>query len=129
MLSPLEGGTLAVDQTGLVIGGGLSGMTAALALANQGFKVHLIEQAERLGGTLHDIHHTFEHDDIADFTNGLIKQVEKHPNIKLHLGTEITGIAGHIGKFKITLAKDGSKDRNFRRRDNRRNRRTKGPDN
>ena len=67
-LSPLEGGTLAVDQTGLVIGGGLSGMTSALALANQGFKVHLIEKADRLGGTLHDIYHTFEHDDIAGFT-------------------------------------------------------------
>jgi heterodisulfide reductase subunit A-like polyferredoxin len=108
-LSPLESGTLAVDQTGLVIGGGLSGMTAALALANQGFKVHLIEKAERLGGTLHDIYHTFEHDNISGFTTDLIKQVEKHPNIKLYLGTEIAGIAGHIGKFKITLAKNGSK--------------------
>ena len=86
-LSPLESGTLAVDQTGLVIGGGLSGMTAALALANQGFKVHLIEKAERLGGTLHDIYHTFEHDDIAGFTSALIKQVEKHPNIKMYFGT------------------------------------------
>ena len=63
LLTPLEGGTLQVDQTGLVIGGGLSGMTAALALANQGFKVHLVERDNRLGGTLHDIHHTFEHDD------------------------------------------------------------------
>jgi heterodisulfide reductase subunit A-like polyferredoxin len=107
LLLPLESGTLAVDQTGLVIGGGLSGMTAALALANQGFKVHLIERAERLGGTLHDIYHTLEHNDIAKFTDALIKQVEKHPNIKLYLETEIAGIAGHIGKFNITLAKDG----------------------
>ncbi len=84
-------------------------MTAALALANQGFKVHLIEKAERLGGTLHDIYHTFENDDIAGFTSALIKQVEKNPNIKLYLDTEIAGIAGHIGKFKITLAKNGSK--------------------
>jgi heterodisulfide reductase subunit A-like polyferredoxin len=108
LLSPLESGTLPVDQTGLVIGGGLSGMTAALALANQGFKVHLIEKSERLGGTLHDIYHTFEHDDIAGFTGSLIKQVEKHPNIKLYLDTEIIGIAGHIGKFKIKIAKNGS---------------------
>ncbi len=50
LLTPLESGTLAVDQTGLVIGGGLSGMTAALALANQGFKVHLVERDNRLGG-------------------------------------------------------------------------------
>ena len=49
LLSPLEGGTLEVDQTGLVIGGGLSGMTAALALANQGFKVHLVEKNRASG--------------------------------------------------------------------------------
>ncbi len=65
LLSPLEGGTLPVDQTGLVIGGGFSGMTAALALANQGFKVHLVEQADRLGGNLHEISLHLEHEDIA----------------------------------------------------------------
>ena len=72
-----------MDQTGIVIGGGLSGMTAALALANQGFSAHLIEQANRLGGTLHDIHRTFEHEDIAAFTAGLIDQVQKHPASRL----------------------------------------------
>jgi heterodisulfide reductase subunit A-like polyferredoxin len=109
-LWPLEGGTLAVDQSGIVIGGGLSGMTAALALADQGFNVHLVEQAGRLGGTLHDIHRTFEHDDIARFANNLIEQVQKHPHIKSYLEVEITGIKGHIGKFHAILAKG---DANF----------------
>jgi heterodisulfide reductase subunit A len=107
LLTPLEGGTLKVDQTGIVIGGGLSGMTSALALANQGFKVHLVEKENRLGGTLHDIYHTFEHDNIAGFAASLIKQVEKNTNIKLYLGTEINAISGHIGKFNITLTKAG----------------------
>jgi heterodisulfide reductase subunit A len=96
-----------VDQTGLVIGGGLSGMTAALALANQGFPVHLVEQTNRLGGTLHDIHGTFEHPDLAPFTSALIQQVEKHPNIKRYLETEVAGVKGHVGKFHLTLRKDG----------------------
>jgi heterodisulfide reductase subunit A len=107
-LWPLEGGMLTVDQTGIVIGGGLSGMTAALALADQGFNVHLIEQSDRLGGTLHDIHHTFEHDDIAVFTRGLINKVQKHTHIKSYLEAEITGIKGHIGKFNVALAKGGA---------------------
>jgi heterodisulfide reductase subunit A-like polyferredoxin len=109
LLSPLESGTLQVNQTGLVIGGGLSGMTSALALANQGFVTHLVEQADRLGGNLHDIHFTFEKNDITGFTKNLIKQVESNPNIKVYLGTEITAIAGHIGKFDITLGKAGQK--------------------
>jgi heterodisulfide reductase subunit A-like polyferredoxin len=106
-LSPLEGGTLKVDQAGIVFGGGLSGMTAALALANQGFKVQVIERSPRLGGTLHDICRTLEHDDIADFTRGLIEQVQSHPNVRLHLNTEITRIKGHIGKFQVALSQDG----------------------
>ena len=49
-LVPLRESSFAVTQTGLVIGGGVSGMTAALALADQGFKVHLVERSGRLGG-------------------------------------------------------------------------------
>ena len=106
-LRPLEGGTLTVDQTGIVIGGGLSGMTSALALANQGFDVHLIEQANRLGGTLHDIHRTLEQEDIAAFATGLIDQVRNHSRIKTYLQAEVAGIKGHIGKFHVSFDQDG----------------------
>ncbi|MBN1507668.1 MAG: FAD-dependent oxidoreductase [Sedimentisphaerales bacterium] len=108
-LVPLEGGTLAVDQKGLVIGGGLAGMTAALALANQGFKVHLVERTQRLGGHLHDIHHTLEDTDVAGLTARLIKQVQEHKNINLYLGMDVAEIKGHIGEFHATLSCDGRK--------------------
>ncbi|HVM59813.1 MAG TPA: NAD(P)-binding protein [Verrucomicrobiae bacterium] len=106
-LWPLEGGTLAVDQAGIVIGGGLSGMTAALALANQGFDVHLVEKDNRLGGNLHSIHRTLETENIAAFTSDLIDRVQKHPRIKTHIEAEITGIKGHVGKFHVSLAHGG----------------------
>jgi heterodisulfide reductase subunit A-like polyferredoxin len=128
MLSPLEGGTLQVDQTGLVIGGGLSGMTAALALANQGFPVHLVEQTNRLGGTLHEIHRTLEHPDLAQFTSALIQQVEKHPNIKLYLETEISGIKGHVGKIPHDAGQGRPATRSVRRRHHRRHGRAPGQD-
>jgi heterodisulfide reductase subunit A len=106
-LSPLLGESLAINQTGLVIGGGLSGMTAALSLADQGFNVHLVERTAKLGGHLCRIHGTLEHDDISDFTNTVIKKVKTNPNVVLHLETELAGIAGHVGKFNIKLIKDG----------------------
>lgn len=106
-LSPLIGESLAINQAGLVIGGGLSGMTAALSLAEQGFKVHLVERTERLGGHLSDIYSTLEHDDISDFKDSLVKKIETNPNIILHMGTEVAGIAGHVGKFSIKLSKSG----------------------
>ena len=106
-LRPLEGGVLSVDQKGLVIGGGLSGMTAALALADQGFKVYLVESTDRLGGNLHDIHRTLDGDDVCQFTENLMARVSDHENIEVLLSTKVTGISGHIGKFRATVSTDG----------------------
>ncbi|RJP83058.1 MAG: FAD-dependent oxidoreductase [Desulfobacteraceae bacterium] len=108
LLKPQIGESLAINQDGLVIGGGLSGMTTALSLANQGFKVHLVEKTGQLGGHLKTIHGTLEHRDISDFTNDLIERVKSHPLLNLHLETEVAGIAGHVGKFSITLSGNGN---------------------
>jgi len=109
LLTPQTGESLAINQDGLVIGGGLSGMTAALSLADQGFNVHLVERTGHLGGHLQTIHGTLEHSDILCFKNDLIKKVENHPLVNLHLETEIAGIAGHVGKFSITLSGKGNR--------------------
>jgi heterodisulfide reductase subunit A-like polyferredoxin len=106
LLSPLTGTSFSVNQTGLVIGGGISGMTAALALADQGFKVHLVERSVRLGGNALDVSYTLEHDNVADFVAGLVKRVENSENITLHLDTEVAGVAGFIGSFQVTLRHD-----------------------
>jgi heterodisulfide reductase subunit A len=103
LLGPQTGESLAINQTGLVIGGGLSGMTAALSLADQGFTTHLVERTDRLGGHLADIHGTLEHESIADFKNKMIQRVRTHPRVRLHLETEVAGIAGHVGKFTVKL--------------------------
>ena len=109
LLEPLEGTSLAVDQSALVIGGGLSGMTAALSLADQGFEVNLVEQTNALGGHLAEIYRTLEHDNISDFTADLIRRAESHSNINLYTEAEISAIAGHIGKFHTTLSTNGRK--------------------
>ena len=108
-LSPLQGTSLAVDQKGIVVGGGLSGLTASLALADQGFQVGLIEKADHLGGHLEDIHFTLEHDDVSEFTTALTRRVETHPNIDVSLNTDISTVAGHIGKFNVTVSGPGGK--------------------
>ncbi|MDY6972128.1 MAG: FAD-dependent oxidoreductase [Thermodesulfobacteriota bacterium] len=107
LLTPLTAESLEINQDGLVVGGGLSGMTAALSLADQGFRVHLVERTGSLGGHLTDIHGTLEHDDISGFTDQLTKRVHSHTNITLHLETEIAAIAGHVGKFSVTLSGSG----------------------
>lgn len=107
LLAPIKGTSFVIDQSGIVIGGGLSGMTAALALADQGFKVHLVEHSGRLGGNLRNLNYTLEHEDVSFFTSELIRRVENHPNIELHMETEVTGVAGFIGSFRLTLSGNG----------------------
>jgi heterodisulfide reductase subunit A-like polyferredoxin len=110
-LSPLKGSTFTIDQTGIVIGGGLGGMTAALALANQGFSVHLIERSGRLGGNLVELDYTLERDDITEFAAKVIQDVTNNPNIELHLDTEVTGLEGYVGSFQVAITKEGKKDK------------------
>src|SRR4030042_758771 len=49
-LEEVKAQRIPVEQAGLVIGGGLVGMEAATRLADQGYRVHLVEQGPFLGG-------------------------------------------------------------------------------
>jgi heterodisulfide reductase subunit A-like polyferredoxin len=108
LLMPLRESSFPVTQVGLVIGGGVSGMTAALALADQGFKVHLVERSGKPGGNFLNINFTLEHEDVGYFIATLIKRVERHPNIELHLNAEVTKVEGFVGNFEVTLSGNGS---------------------
>jgi heterodisulfide reductase subunit A-like polyferredoxin len=106
-LQSLQSSYFNVNQTGLIIGGGVSGMTAALSLADQGYKTVLIEKTGRLGGNFTNLHYTLEHKDVKPFLNNLVKRVKKHPNIDLHLNSEVKNVAGFVGNFEVTLVQDG----------------------
>jgi heterodisulfide reductase subunit A-like polyferredoxin len=108
MLTPLSGSSFSVNQTGLVIGGGISGMISALALADQGFKVHLVEKSDHLGGNALEIKYTLEHENITEFISGLVNRIENHDNISLHLDTVVKGVAGFIGSFQVMLQGEGN---------------------
>ncbi len=99
LLAPLEQSDLAVEHAALVVGGGLAGMHAALALAHQGYPVHLVETAGVLGGQARKLYRTRQGDDILDAVNALIAQVEAEARITVHLGAAITGVDGFVGNF------------------------------
>ncbi|MGD0781104.1 MAG: FAD-dependent oxidoreductase [Dehalococcoidales bacterium] len=105
-LKPLQGSYFNVNQTGIIIGGGVSGITAALSLANQRFKTILIEKTGRLGGNFINLHYTLEHQEVSPFLANLVKRVKKHPNIELHLTSEVKNVAGFVGSFEVTLVEE-----------------------
>jgi heterodisulfide reductase subunit A len=107
LLEPLSNPSIDVTKEAMVIGGGLSGMSAALEIASNGFKTYLIEQEAELGGNLRDIH--FEAGNVGDpqeFLADLKKQVEQNPLIELHLNKTVKSIDGFIGNFETVLSDD-----------------------
>ncbi|MCK4821355.1 FAD-dependent oxidoreductase, partial [bacterium] len=105
LLKPLPIVKLDVNHKGLVIGGGLTGLTSALKLAEQGFETFLIEKEKELGGNLRDIHYTLYGEDVQDFLKDLIQKVKNNDKIQIFTSAEIENISGYIGNFK-TIIKD-----------------------
>ena len=106
-LKALGTGKLPVVQSALVLGGGLAGMTTALALGDQGFAVHLCEKEAELGGQLRKIRYTLEGSDVAGLLADLIGKVQKHPKITVHLKSRPLQITGHVGNFKTRVEEAG----------------------
>jgi heterodisulfide reductase subunit A len=106
-LEALQEFNLPVNKTGLVVGGGLAGMTSALALANQGFEVHLVEKDTDLGGMARRIHYTLEGLDVQKYLRDLIRKVYQHPLIHVSHDATISNVSGYVGNFITTVKSEG----------------------
>jgi len=104
LLKPLEKPIINVTSVGLVIGGGVSGMTAALELAKQGFETHLVEREKELGGHLRSIHYLLgENDDPKQKLSDLVNATTENEKIHVYTGAEVVDIYGFVGNFKSKI--------------------------
>ena len=108
-LEPLERIPLSVVPTGLVIGGGLAGMTSALALAEQGFEAYLIEKEQELGGFLRNIYYSIDGEDPQEFLKSLVEKIRENDLIHIFLGADIAEISGYVGNFRTIITQGEEK--------------------
>jgi len=106
-LEPLQEFELPVDKRGLVVGGGLAGMTSALSLAEQGFEVYLVEKDKDLGGMARRIHYTLEGMDVQAYLKDMIRKVYQHPSIHVSTDSTITEASGYVGNFTTEVTCEG----------------------
>jgi heterodisulfide reductase subunit A len=102
-MDPLPANTLPVSRRALVVGGGIAGMHAALAIADHGYPVDLVEQSDTLGGNLRWLHQTIEGVPLKPYLDEMVQAVDKHPHLHVHLQTQVTTAFGEVGDFYTTL--------------------------
>jgi heterodisulfide reductase subunit A len=114
LLEPHEDLATEVTRSTLVLGGGVAGLSAALALANQGYQVELVEKEKALGGLLRFVKRVFPtHQTSSELLGPLTNDVLKHENIRTHLNTELRDLKGFVGNFKALIRENGgSRDLN-----------------
>ncbi len=95
---------ISITPKALIIGGGISGMTAALNIGSQGFQTIIIEREKILGGNLNQINIIYPGQQPAfEFVKSIKEKVNKHPNISVYLGSKIKSIDGSIGNYEINF--------------------------
>ena len=96
-----------VVKKAIVIGGGISGLTAALDLAERDYPVELIEKSDKLGGRLVEKPATYEGEEISSILSEKMTAVEKNRRIKVRLNSEVHSIEGSAGKFAVGVVSGG----------------------
>jgi heterodisulfide reductase subunit A len=90
----------------MVVGGGISGIQAALDLATSGFKVFLVERAPTIGGKMAQLDKTFPTNDCSMcIESPKFIECDRHPNIEILTYTEVEGVEGEAGDFTVSLNK------------------------
>uniref|UniRef100_A0A7V3V049 FAD-binding protein n=1 Tax=candidate division WOR-3 bacterium TaxID=2052148 RepID=A0A7V3V049_UNCW3 len=102
-LKPLVGYNQPVVQKALVIGGGIAGMTAALAIAEQGFEVFLVEKEKELGGNLRKLRYDETGTPTAEIIARLETKLRSNPKVRIFTGAEISAVSGYLGNYHTTV--------------------------
>lgn len=109
-LQPQEEPEIDIKDSCLVIGGGIAGITATLSIADQGFKVYLVEKDSELGGNLRRVHKLYPTmQDTSDILNPALEAVKTHKNVQVLTSTNIADVKGYVGDFHVSASKDGQK--------------------
>jgi len=102
----LEPISIPVTRRALVIGGGISGIQAALDIANSGYEVVLVERNPSIGGHMIQLSETFPTLDCSQcILTPKMVEVSKHPKVKLMTYSEVQEISGYVGNFKVKILK------------------------
>jgi len=106
LLIPLEPNTVTSIPRAMVIGGGIAGITASLALGKLGIETILVEKKSSIGGVMAQLDKTFPTQDCsACILTPKMAEVDDYPNVNIYTNSEVTNVSGYVGNFDIEILK------------------------
>ena len=88
----------------VIVGAGVTGIQAALDLANHGIDVHLVEKEPSIGGHMAMLDKTFPTNDCSMcILSPKMMDVYRNPRIHTHTCARVTGVRGEPGHFLVTI--------------------------
>ncbi|MDQ7778184.1 MAG: FAD-dependent oxidoreductase [Planctomycetota bacterium] len=110
LLEPQEDITVGVAGKALIIGGGISGITATMSIARRGFQVILVEREKELGGILKNVHKLYPTMGSAgDLIGKNIRAVQKMPRVQVLTSARLVEVSGFVGNYKVTIDSEGKR--------------------
>lgn len=104
LAQPLPEQQIPVIPKALVIGGGISGMTAALSMAEQGFETFLVEKSDKLGGNLRNVSALLSGEDPRKIVKEVEKKIASNDLIRVYTGAEVESVSGYVGNFTTNIS-------------------------
>ena len=93
-----------IPAQAVVVGGGIVGIRAALALADANIRVTLLTRAKDIGGKAVQLAHFYDRPgDVSSWFEKQVERVKGHPGIDVKTSVELRGFEGHLGDYRITI--------------------------
>jgi heterodisulfide reductase subunit A len=103
---PLEAIKVPLTKRAMVIGAGVTGIQAALDIADGGHEVILVERSPSIGGHMAQLSETFPTLDCSQcILTPKMVEVAEHPNIRLYAYSEVEEVGGTVGNFRVRIRK------------------------
>jgi heterodisulfide reductase subunit A-like polyferredoxin len=104
LLNPIGREKVEIPTEAVVVGGGIVGIRAALALANANMRVTLLTRAKDIGGKAIQLTHFYDRpDEVSSWFMNQVERVEKHPKIDVKTSVELKGYEGYLGNYRIKI--------------------------
>ncbi len=101
---PLEEKEVEVNKSALVIGGGVSGLSAALFLSKMGMQVYLVENSDKVGGRVRELKSVWpSRKDGGAIVEEMEAELRRRPNAEIFTSTKLTNFEGFFGNYQASL--------------------------